>query len=110
MQPSPHARRSPVVCFVDDEAGIRHITNRLLRTRGFDVLTASSVSDAERVLGDYEGEVDALLMDVHLPDGWGSVAAQRLKAARPGMAVVYTTGLPARNSSSISSSPYGVKW
>ncbi len=67
MPPSAHSDRSPVVFFVDDEAGIRHVANRLLRKRG--------------------------LMDIHLPDGWGAIVAQRLVNARPDMAVVYTTGL-----------------
>ena len=93
MQPSSHRRRSPVVFFVDDEAGIRHIANRLLRKRGFEVITASSASEAERVMREHQGDIDALLMDIHLPDGWGARVASRLVSARPNMAVVYTTGL-----------------
>lgn len=93
MQPSEKPERRPVVFFVDDEAGIRHIANRLLRKRGFDVITASSAAEAEETIETYEGEIDALLMDINLPDGWGAMVAQRLKSARPEMALVYTTGL-----------------
>jgi DNA-binding NtrC family response regulator len=93
LPPSAHSDRSPVVFFVDDEAGIRHVANRLLRKRGFEVITASSASEAERVMAEHPGEIDALLMDIHLPDGWGAIVAQRLVNARPDMAVVYTTGL-----------------
>ena len=32
--------RKPVVFFVDDEEGIRHIANRLLRKRGFEMIGA----------------------------------------------------------------------
>jgi two-component system, cell cycle sensor histidine kinase and response regulator CckA len=84
--------RKPVVFFVDDEDGVRHIANRLLRKRGFDMIGASSAAHASDVIDEYEGEIDALLMDINLPDGWGALVAQRLTAARPGMAIVYTTG------------------
>jgi DNA-binding NtrC family response regulator len=85
-------RRKPVVFFVDDEEGIRRIANRLLRKRGFDMIAASSAAEAEEVIQRYEGDIDVLLMDINLPDGWGAMVAQRLKSARPEMAVVYTTG------------------
>lgn len=94
VQPSTLPKRAPVVFFVDDESGIRHITNRLLRKRGFEVITAASASEALQVIEAHEGEIDALLMDINLPDGWGASVAQRLTGARPGMAVVYTTGMP----------------
>jgi DNA-binding NtrC family response regulator len=93
VQPSPHPTRPPTVFFVDDEAGIRHIANRLLRKRGFEVITAASGSEAEEVIEAYEGPIDALLMDINLPDGWGAMVAQRLTSTRPEMAVVYTTGM-----------------
>ncbi len=93
MHPDLPPTRRPTVFFVDDEVGIRHIANRLLRKRGFDVITAASGSEAERVIEAHEGPIDALLMDINLPDGWGGMVAQRLTSARPGMAVVYTTGM-----------------
>lgn len=93
MQPSELANRHPVIFFVDDESGIRHIANRLLKKRGFEVITAASAAEAEAVMQQHQGEIDALLMDINLPDGWGARVAQRLTGARPGMAVVYTTGM-----------------
>ena len=89
--PSP-LTRNPVVFFVDDEEGIRHVANRLLRKRGFDMIGASSAAEASDVIDRYEGDIDVLLMDINLPDGWGALVAQRLVAARPDMAIVYTTG------------------
>jgi len=93
VQSSEEPRRAPVVFFVDDEAGIRHVANRLLRKRGFEVITAASAKDAVRVIEEREGVIDALLMDINLPDGWGAMVAQRLIGAHPEMAVVYTTGM-----------------
>ncbi len=92
MQVENALERRPVVFFVDDESGIRQVANRLLRKRGFDMIGAATAAEAAEVIDRYEGEIDALLMDINLPDGWGSMVAQRLRSARPGMAVVYTTG------------------
>jgi two-component system, cell cycle sensor histidine kinase and response regulator CckA len=92
MQHEAVSHRKPVVFFVDDEEGVRHIANRLLRKRGFEMIGASSAAEASDVIDEYDGEIDALLMDINLPDGWGALVAQRLMAARPGMAIVYTTG------------------
>jgi DNA-binding NtrC family response regulator len=86
------SRRRHIVFFVDDEAGIRRIADRLLRKRGFDMISASSAAEAERVIESYEGHIDVLLMDINLPDGWGAMVAQRLKSTHSEMAVVYTTG------------------
>jgi two-component system cell cycle sensor histidine kinase/response regulator CckA len=84
--------RKPVVFFVDDEDGVRHVANRLLRKRGFEMIGAATAAEALEVVEDFEGEIDALLMDINLPDGWGAQVAQRLCTERPDMAVVYTTG------------------
>ena len=84
--------RKPVVFFVDDEEGVRQIANRLLRKRGFEMIGASSAAEASDMVDRYEGQIDALLMDINLPDGWGALVAQRLIASRPEMAIVYTTG------------------
>lgn len=85
-------KRRPVVFFVDDEDGVRHIANRLLRKRGFDMIGASSAAEAAEIIESFEGDIDALLMDINLPDGWGALLAQRLISVRPEMAIVYTTG------------------
>ena len=82
----------PVVFHVDDEAALRHVTKRLLAQRGFDVIDAGSAAEAEALIEQHAGAIDALLMDILLPDGWGNTLAQRLVTLHPEMAVVYTTG------------------
>lgn len=82
----------PLVFHVDDEAALRLVTKRLLAQRGFDVIEAGSAAEAEAVIEAYSGSIDALLMDILLPDGWGNTLAQRLRTLHPEMVVVYTTG------------------
>lgn len=84
--------RKPVVFYVDDQDSLRRFVGGQLQLRGFEVLLAGSAAEALEVMEAYQGPIDALLMDVNLPDGWGSVLAQRLKDERAGMAVIYTTG------------------
>lgn len=88
-QDSP-ARR--VVFFVDDDEDVRSVTKALLERRGFTVIQAGSAEEAGRVAEAYEQPIDVLLMDINLPDGWGAVVAQRLRAHHPEMVTVYTTG------------------
>ncbi|MEX0836731.1 MAG: response regulator [Gemmatimonadota bacterium] len=80
------------VFFVDDDDRLRNVTCRLLKARGFTVLEAESAEKAMDVLETYEGDIDVVLMDINLPDGWGASVAQRLRDVRPDMAVVFTTG------------------
>jgi len=80
------------VFFVDDDDRLRGVTCRLLRARGYTVIEAESAERALEVLETYEGEIDVVLMDINLPDGWGASVAQRLRDERPNMAVVFTTG------------------
>jgi hypothetical protein len=81
----------PVVLYVDDEEPLRLQTERLLRGR-FEVLHAGSAAEASELMERHRGPIDVLLMDINLPDGWGSVLAQQLLAVRPNLPVVYTTG------------------
>ncbi|MEQ9399174.1 MAG: response regulator [Longimicrobiales bacterium] len=88
-QDSPASR---VVFFVDDDEDVRSVTKALLERRGFTVIQAGSAEEAGRVAEAYEQPIDVLLMDINLPDGWGAVVAQRLRAHHPEMVTVYTTG------------------
>ena len=90
--PAEAGERPKVVFFVDDHDLIRETTSELLKRRGYDVLLAASAEEASEVIESYDGEIDVLLMDINLPDGWGATVAYRLSQIRPNMAVVYTTG------------------
>lgn len=84
--------RRQVIFFVDDDKALHRAVTDILQHRGFEVVGAHSAQEAVTVIESYQGEIDALLMDINLPDGWGASVAQRLLEVRPEMAVVYTTG------------------
>jgi DNA-binding NtrC family response regulator len=82
----------PVVFFVDDDDNVRSVYGGILRRNGIKVIEAASAEEASRLVEAFTGEIDILLMDINLPDGWGVTLAQRLAEVHPEMVVVYTTG------------------
>lgn len=89
------AASDKVVFFVDDDADVQRLTRKLLERAGFSVIQALTAEEAEQVAESFDDRIDVLLMDINLPDGWGAMVAQRLRAVHPEMAVVYTTGAAA---------------
>jgi DNA-binding NtrC family response regulator len=83
---------APVVFFVDDDDSVRSVYSTVMRKHGVRVLEAASAEEAGRLVEIFSEPIDVLLMDVNLPDGWGSSVAQRLSESHPEMVVVYTTG------------------
>ncbi|MCM2254106.1 MAG: sigma-54 dependent transcriptional regulator [Vicinamibacteria bacterium] len=64
--------------------------SRYLSKRGFDVVEAPSLAEAERSLG--ERAPDLVLLDERLPDGSGLDLLPRLRTALPHVAIVVLTG------------------
>ncbi len=84
--------RRKVVFFVDDNDDVRRTISRMLESRGYEMLLAASAAEASEVSEAFSGEIDVLLMDVNLPDGWGATVAFRLREERPNMPVLFITG------------------
>lgn len=74
------------VLVVDDSPVARAILSQKLVARGAEVLTRSSASEAARVDA---SEVDAVICDVDLGDGWGPDACTELSRRVP---VAFLTG------------------
>ncbi len=84
--------RQEVVFVVDDDDDVRRFVSHLLTNAGYEVLLAESAEEASNISEAFDGEIDALVMDINLPDGFGATAAFRLREARPNMALVFITG------------------
>ena len=84
-----------LVCEDDDD--VRAYSVQVLRELGYRVLEAHDGPSALRLLERQEGRVDLLFTDVVLPGGMsGAVLAERARALRPDMKLLFTTGY-ARN-------------
>ncbi|MDP6777219.1 MAG: response regulator, partial [Candidatus Latescibacteria bacterium] len=78
------------VLVVDDERNIRRSLEIILEGEGYHVVCASSGEEALRLL-DRE-EVHGVLLDIVMPGMNGIDALQKMREARPGLAVVMISG------------------
>jgi len=76
---------------VDDESSLRTALFRVLDRQGFQVITASSLHEAE-ILSSGDQTLDLAIVDLRLPDGDGIDLMGRLKAQHPGIQVMILTG------------------
>ena len=90
--PAPEPRTTVLV--VDDEEDLRDIMRRMLERRGFAALTAGDSQQAIAVCREYPGEIDILVTDLGLPGVSGGELSRTAIELRPGMRVVYISGLP----------------
>lgn len=57
------------VLVVDDEETARLVVSEFLRSKGYEVLSAGTLTDARKIIS--EGATDIIILDVRLPDGYG---------------------------------------
>ncbi len=93
-----HATRvslgTETILLVEDEAAVRDLVARVLRTHGYNVLEASDGNDALRVVETYTEPIDLLLSDVVMPQMGGRALAERLHSIRPSIKVMLMSGYP----------------
>ena len=79
------------VLVVEDEAGLRTLTRRLLQRLGYTVLVAADANEARRLFEDHPS-IDVLLTDVVMPGASGPELTRELVEQRPGLKVIYMSG------------------
>src|SRR5213083_2520251 len=82
------------VLVVEDDEQLRRLTHRALDAQGYTVLVADRGGTALDIARRHKGEIDLLLTDVIMPDTNGRKLAETIRAARPGMRVLYMSGYP----------------
>jgi len=80
----------PAILLVDDDPGIQYGFRKYLSKKGYGVKAASSLAEARQLAG--SERVDAVLLDLNLPDGNGIEWIADLRAERPDVAIVVITG------------------
>jgi PAS domain S-box-containing protein len=89
---APHGGGTVLV--VEDDEQLRRLTHRALASQGYTVLEADRGSTALDIARRHKGHIDLLLTDVIMPDTNGRKLAETIRAARPGLRVLYMSGYP----------------
>lgn len=80
------------VLVVDDQTAVLEVVAKILKHHSFQVLAASSPSDAIRIGAEYSGHIDLLLSDITMAGMSGPDLAVNLSESRPQMRVMFMSG------------------
>jgi two-component system cell cycle sensor histidine kinase/response regulator CckA len=80
------------ILLVEDDAPLRMLAGRILRTAGYHVVEAADGEDALKQSGSHSGPIDLLVTDVIMPKLGGVELASRLNSSHPDMRVIYMSG------------------
>lgn len=80
------------VLVAEDESVLRAIAERSLNNAGYRVLLAESGERAVRLAAESDEPIDLLFTDIVMPGIHGVALAKSMRAARPGIRVLITSG------------------
>ncbi len=85
-------RGKETVLLVEDEDSVRGLAQLVLKSRGYDVLTAGDGREALGTIEEHRGPIDLLLTDVVMPGMGGVELAEILRPRFPHMRVLFSSG------------------
>ena len=85
-------RGSETILLADDEAPILKVARRILEGAGYRVIAASDGAEALKAAAAHKGGIDLLVTDMVMPHLGGRQLADKLRAERPGLRVLYLSG------------------
>ncbi|MBV9508249.1 MAG: response regulator [Acidobacteriia bacterium] len=77
---------------VDDDRAVLNLLNQVLQEAGYRVLPAAGGWEAVKEFEGSDQPVELLLTDVIMPDLTGPVLAERLRALKPDLRVLFISG------------------
>jgi PAS domain S-box-containing protein len=89
---APDSAASEQVLLVEDDAVVRDLTERVLGSSGYRVLSAASGDEACALADSLGDEIALLMTDLVMPGMSGRELARRLTERRPGLRVLFTSG------------------
>ena len=93
----PGANKLPTgtetILVLEDDISVRHLSVRVLRSLGYEVLEAANGDDAQQLIGRRNGnKIDLLLTDVVMPQMSGRCFADWMNKTSPGTKVIFISG------------------
>jgi DNA-binding response OmpR family regulator len=85
--------KRPILIVEDDEALRETLGEHLADGHGFTVHTAGTIDDADRAVNAKELRIDAIILDIDLPDGDGLDYCIQLRKRGQKMPIIILTGL-----------------
>jgi CheY-like chemotaxis protein len=85
-------RGDETVLVVEDNEAVRKLTQTILTAYGYQVLEAANSTEAFAIEKGYPDEIHLLLTDVILPGMNGKAMSERMRALRPSLRVLFTSG------------------
>jgi PAS domain S-box-containing protein len=84
------------ILLVEDEPVLRELARVILQDYDYKVIEASTGHEALAVWDQHAGQIDLLLTDMVMPEGMsGRELAEKLKARKPDLRIIYTSGYSA---------------
>jgi CheY-like chemotaxis protein len=92
---TPAARGHETILLVEDETAILNMTKRMLENYGYQILAASTPSEAIGFAKEYSGKIHLLLTDVVMPEMNGQDLAKNLITFCPELKCLFASGYTA---------------
>jgi PAS domain S-box-containing protein len=85
-------RGGGTILVADDEEGVRDVVKVMLERDGFTVITTADGREAVRIFQTVSKEVDAVLLDLTMPDMGGDEALREMRRLRSGVKAILWSG------------------
>jgi signal transduction histidine kinase len=93
-EPVPYQRspKGETVLVVEDAEALREVTRRIFARNGYRVITAANGPQALDLARSHPGEIHLLVTDVVMPGMLGNEVAEKMRAIKPGIEVLFMSG------------------